>query len=187
VQLSDLVNSPKKLTQAGVSFASRLQGEMERWHINQASLAARLGVSPGTVSGWFTKGALPHPRIRSEIAQIFGITPEWLFYGAEPKLNELSRKAGEQIISSLPAKASSTKTETYVEHFGAEAKKVKEVLEAGAPGAARTSSEEELIQRIPVFWEEFMAERRPYMKAARIDIFYSYVRELRDRFQTQRR
>ena len=79
----------------------RLHGEMERWHVNQASLAARLGISPGTVSGWFSKGALPQPRIRAELAKIFDVTPEWLIYGTDPKLSSQAMRRGEQAVPNL--------------------------------------------------------------------------------------
>ncbi len=77
---------------------------MDAWHLNQAAVAARLGISPGTVSGWIKKGALPQPRIRIELADIFDVTPEWLAYGKEPKLSEAARRRGEQAVSNLPVR-----------------------------------------------------------------------------------
>jgi SOS-response transcriptional repressor LexA len=92
---------PPKPHRKGSPFTKRLHQEMERWHLNQAWLAARLRISPGTVSGWFTKGATPQPRIVEELAELLGVEPAWLRHGQEPKLNASSRRTGEQTVHSL--------------------------------------------------------------------------------------
>ncbi len=74
---------------------------MERRYLNQAWLAARLRISPGTVSAWFIKGATPQPRIVEELAELLGVEPGWLLHGQEPKLNAASRHAGEPVVHSL--------------------------------------------------------------------------------------
>ena len=91
---------PPKPHRKGSPFTKRLVQEMDRWHLNQACLATRLRISPGTVSGWFTKGAIPQPRIVGELAEILGVEPAWLRHGQEPKLNATSRRTGEQVVRS---------------------------------------------------------------------------------------
>jgi repressor LexA len=92
---------PPKPHRKGSPFTKRLVHEMELWHLNQAWLAARLRISPGTVSGWFTKGATPQPRIVAELAELLGVEPSWLLHWQEPKLNASSRRTGEQSVRSL--------------------------------------------------------------------------------------
>jgi SOS-response transcriptional repressor LexA len=92
---------PPKPNRKGSPFADRLLQEMERWRLNQAWLATRLRISPGTVSGWFTKGATPQPRIAGELAELLGVEPAWLLHGREPKLNASSHHIGEQVVHGL--------------------------------------------------------------------------------------
>jgi repressor LexA len=100
-----LMGRPIKPHRKGSPFTDRLLQEMDRWHLNQAWLATRLRISPGTISGWFTKGATPQPRIVGELAELLGVEPGWLLHGREPKLNASSLRLGEQTMRSLtPAK-----------------------------------------------------------------------------------
>jgi SOS-response transcriptional repressor LexA len=86
-------------TRTSDSFARRLETELNRLGITQLAIANSLDVSPGTVSGWFNRGYIPQPRILFDLADMLGVRPEWLLEGKEPKLNERSARAGEQIIS----------------------------------------------------------------------------------------
>ena len=83
-------------------FANRLGAELQRFNITQLAVAQRLGISPGTVSGWFNRGYTPQPRILFDLAEMLGVRPEWLLEGREPKLNEFSQSVGEQVIKTLP-------------------------------------------------------------------------------------
>jgi SOS-response transcriptional repressor LexA len=99
---------PPKPHRKGSPFTRRLVQEMDRWHFNQAWLATRLRISPGTVSGWFTKGATPQPRIVEELAELLGVEPAWLLHGREPKLNASSLRIGEQAVHNLSLEKPST-------------------------------------------------------------------------------
>jgi phage repressor protein C with HTH and peptisase S24 domain len=84
-------------------FITRLEKEMARWAVSQAGLAARLRLSPGTVSGWFTKGYQPQPRIMQALAEMLGVSEAWLAHGMEPRLGGESLRVGEQVARTLPA------------------------------------------------------------------------------------
>jgi phage repressor protein C with HTH and peptisase S24 domain len=88
-------------TRTSDSFAKRLEAELVRYGITQISVANRLGISQGTVSGWFNRGYVPQPRILFDLADMLGVRPEWLLEGKEPKLNERSQRVGEQVITDV--------------------------------------------------------------------------------------
>lgn len=75
---------------------------MTRFGISQAGLAERLDIVQGTVSGWFNRGFIPHPKTMKDLADVLGVRPEWLLKGEEPKLNARSSRIGEQVVQSLP-------------------------------------------------------------------------------------
>jgi SOS-response transcriptional repressor LexA len=90
-------------TRTSEGFARRLEAELNAWGMTQLSIANKLQISPGTVSGWFNRGYVPQPRILFSLAEILGVRPEWLLDGREPKLNERSQRVGEQVVQSTAA------------------------------------------------------------------------------------
>ena len=93
---------PKPHNPKSTDFSRRLTEEMTRLNVSQSTIASRLGISPGTVSGWFTLGRSPQPRTLKELGIMFGLNPRWLLYGEEPRLNEESLRNGEQVVRLLP-------------------------------------------------------------------------------------
>ena len=135
------MSRPRKHDGKGTDFAQRLEKEMASWGMNQASLAIRLGVSPGTVSGWFTKQYLPQPRILRGIADIFGVEEDWLAHGIGQKLNEQSRRVGEAVAKILP-----------IPHHGSKIPTREIPLISWAQAGVATEFEE-----IPEDWQERVA------------------------------
>lgn len=67
------------------TIGSRTKARREELDLTQVGLAARAGVSPGTI-GNFESGIRESPRQLLEIAAALGVTPEWLKTGRLPKL-----------------------------------------------------------------------------------------------------
>lgn len=60
------------------TFGSRLEEALERKGMSQRGLANALGVGDPTVSGWKTGPKLPGRKNLLHMAQILGVTAEWL-------------------------------------------------------------------------------------------------------------
>jgi len=65
-------------------FSQRLREAVTDKGVNQEALAKAVGVSQGSVSGWFN-GAIPSADKLTKIAEHLGVRSEWLIAGKGPK------------------------------------------------------------------------------------------------------
>src|SRR5688500_4015969 len=59
-------------------FADRLNGTLQAQSISQSQLAARLGVSRSTLTGWLRYGKLPDGILLARVCDELGISADWL-------------------------------------------------------------------------------------------------------------
>lgn len=68
---------------SGLIFSDRLRSEMSKKGLTQVQLAEHAGVSQGSVSGWLN-GAVPKADKLIKIAELLGVSQQWLLTGREP-------------------------------------------------------------------------------------------------------
>lgn len=51
-------------------------------------VATAMGVSESTVGRWENGEAIPRDAVLTKLAEYFGVTRQWLRYGAEPRIAE---------------------------------------------------------------------------------------------------
>ena len=69
----------------------RLQQKLDETRVTQADIARATGVSTAAVSKWFSGDNTPKAGSLKVIADLLGVTDEWLLTGKEPKKNHLAR------------------------------------------------------------------------------------------------
>lgn len=67
-------------------FSDRLSSELKSAALKQATIAERLNVSEGSVSGWVKGSSKPHRKTVIALAEVLGVRPEWLINGEGPRL-----------------------------------------------------------------------------------------------------
>lgn len=70
------------------TFIERLERLMEDKGIPQKELAEKVGISPNGISTWKITGALPRADIAVKIADILGVTVEYLITGNIPNIDK---------------------------------------------------------------------------------------------------
>jgi transcriptional regulator with XRE-family HTH domain len=87
----------------GVGFRIRRLRERAGW--SRDVLAERLGVHAGSVARWESGGALPHAYHLERIAELGGVTTEWLRTGKGGEPEEAPEREAEDLFSSFDAMA----------------------------------------------------------------------------------
>lgn len=70
------------------AFIERLERLLEDKGIPQKELAEKVGISPNGISTWKITGALPRADIAVKIADILGVTVEYLITGNIPNIDK---------------------------------------------------------------------------------------------------
>lgn len=65
------------------NFLARVEQGLVFSGLSKGDLAARVGVSPSTVSRW--NGAIPHAKTISKVSEILGVNANWLLTGEGPQ------------------------------------------------------------------------------------------------------
>ena len=65
----------------------RLKAAREQRDIDQRDVARAVGVSFGAVSRWESGETVPKDDAIAKLAKYFGVTPAWLRYGQEPRVD----------------------------------------------------------------------------------------------------
>lgn len=75
------------------AFAERVQRAAELAGLNAARLAARLDLTPGTMSRYWNGERLPPSDTLIELCEIIGVSPEWLIKGKTSAVSGMLRGA----------------------------------------------------------------------------------------------
>lgn len=83
-----------------MSFAKRFEEARERADLSIASIAKRLGVSVQSVYLW-QQGSIPKANRLRELADLLGVSLQWLVYGNEEPHSMLDHQTGVVVIPQL--------------------------------------------------------------------------------------
>ena len=73
-----------------VEFATRLRQLRKDKHLTQAQVASRIGVTPSMVSSYETDIRLPSYDVMMRIADVFGVTVDYLLCRQEKRFVDIS-------------------------------------------------------------------------------------------------
>ncbi len=73
-------------------LTDRLKELRKSFKLSQRALAGRLSVSQQTVAKWELGGATPNPEMLSEIADVFGVSVDYLIGRSETRLTKNALK-----------------------------------------------------------------------------------------------
>lgn len=73
------------------SFSDRLFYILEKRGISQVQLADRTGISQNAISSWKSRGTIPKADDALRIADILGVSIEYLILGTDEKKNLIER------------------------------------------------------------------------------------------------
>jgi transcriptional regulator with XRE-family HTH domain len=73
-----------------VEFATRLRQLRRDKHLTQAQVASRIGVTPSMVSSYETDIRLPSYEVMMRIADVFGVTVDYLLCRQEKRFVDIS-------------------------------------------------------------------------------------------------
>lgn len=83
-----------------MSFAKRFEEARERAGLSVASLSKRLGVSPQSVYLW-QQGSVPKAARLRELADLLGVSLQWLVYGNEEPHSVVDHQNGVVVVPQL--------------------------------------------------------------------------------------
>ena len=83
-----------------MSFAKRFEEARERAGLSVASLSKRLGVSPQSVYLW-QQGSVPKAARLRELADLLGVSLQWLVYGNEEPHSVMDYQNGVVVVPQL--------------------------------------------------------------------------------------
>jgi transcriptional regulator with XRE-family HTH domain len=77
----------------GVTIVKRIDELLKKQGITRVQLAPKVGISPATISAWYTRGTVPAADVAIKIAAYLDVSVEWLITGHDPEgLTEDDRK-----------------------------------------------------------------------------------------------
>lgn len=69
----------------GITIVKRIDELLKKQGITRVQLAPKVGISPATISAWYTRGTVPAADVAIRIATYLGISVEWLITGHDPE------------------------------------------------------------------------------------------------------
>jgi len=79
------------------SLGARLKQARERKRLTQAEVAAKIGISYGTLSGYERNYRDPDTDTLRKLANLYGVSTDWLLYGVETPAPDIIESRGKDV------------------------------------------------------------------------------------------